>query len=67
LARQFLGRDLGETGDVQANISNLQGRRSKLLLVASTHLASWLFEWSRNLVDLQTDGARPDAACCARC
>lgn len=42
LARQFLGRDIGEAGAVQASIRDLQGRRSRLLLVASTHLASWL-------------------------
>jgi len=42
LARQFLGRDIGEVGAVQATIRDLQGRRLRLLLVASTHLASWL-------------------------
>ncbi len=42
LARQFLGRDIGEAGAVQASIRDLQARRSTLLLVASTHLACWL-------------------------
>jgi putative membrane protein len=42
LARQFLGRDIGEVGAVQASIRDLQGRRSRMLLAASTHLASWL-------------------------
>ena len=42
LARQFLGRDIGEAGTVQASIRDLQGRRLRLLLVASIHLASWL-------------------------
>ena len=42
LARQFLGRDIGEVGAVQAGIRDLQGRRSRLLLVASIHLACWL-------------------------
>ena len=41
LARQFLGRDISEVGAVQASIRDLQGRRSRLLLVASAHLAIW--------------------------
>ena len=64
LASQFLGRDIGEAGAVQAAIRGLQARRSTLLLVVSTHLVSWLLSGAETWVTFKLMGLAltlPDA------
>jgi glycosyltransferase 2 family protein len=56
LARQFLGRDIGQAGAVQAGIRDLQACRSTLLLATSTHLASWLLSGVETWVTVRLMG-----------
>jgi glycosyltransferase 2 family protein len=56
LARQFLGREIGEAGAVQASIRNLQAHRSTLLLGTSIHLGCWLSSGAETWVTLRLMG-----------
>ncbi len=64
LAREFLGRDIGEAGAVQAGIAELHARPITILLAIAAHLASWIGSGMETWLTLRLMGipATPSAA-----
>ncbi len=56
LAREFLGRDLGQAGAVQAGIHGLHQKPARLALAVAIHLAAWLLNAAETWVTFQLMG-----------